>query len=69
MKNRLKLMFLPPYDSDLNLIEGLWGWLKSSVVNNVFFKNLFGVQVVIQNFIETINKVPAQTIDRLYVKM
>lgn len=32
MKDRLELMFLPPYSPDLNLIKGLWGWLKSSVV-------------------------------------
>lgn len=69
IKNRLELMFLPPYSPDLNLIEGLWGWLKSSVVNNVFFKSLVGVRVAIQNFIETINKAPTQTIDRLCAKM
>jgi putative transposase len=23
-KDRLELMFLPPYSSDLNMIEGLW---------------------------------------------
>ena len=69
MKHRLELMFLPPYSPDLNLIEGLWGWLKSSVVNNVFFKSLFSVRVAIQDFIQTINKVPTQTIDRLCVKM
>lgn len=68
-KSRLKLMFLPPYSPDLNLIEGLWGWLKSSVINNVFFKSLTKVRIAVQSFIETINKVPTQTIDRLCVKM
>ena len=58
MKNRLELMFLPPYSPELNLIEGLWGWLKSSVVNNVFFKSWASIRVAIQNFIGTINKVP-----------
>lgn len=69
MKGRLELMFLPLYSPDFNLIEGLWGWLKSSVVNNVFFKSLVSVRVAIQNFIGTINKVPTETIDRLCVKM
>jgi len=36
-KDRLELMFLPPYSPELNLIEGLWGGLKSSVINNVSF--------------------------------
>ena len=69
VKNRLELMFLPPYSPEFNLIEGLWGWLKSSVINNVFFPSLPKVKVIIQKFIENINKVPTKTIDRLCVKM
>lgn len=69
VKGRLELMFLPPYSPDLNLIEGVWGWLKSSVINNVFFPSLLKVKVTIQKFIENINKVSTQTIDRLCVKM
>ena len=34
---RLHLEFLPPYSPNLNIIEELWGWLKSTVINNVFF--------------------------------
>jgi transposase len=69
VKDRLELMFLPPYSPELNLIEGLWGWLKSSVINNVFFKSLSQVRSTIQTFIRHINKVPTQTIDRLCVRM
>ncbi|MDT2240976.1 transposase [Paenibacillus larvae] len=25
-----------PYSPQLNIVEGLWKWLKSSVINNVF---------------------------------
>ncbi|WP_082112555.1 transposase [Paenibacillus sp. DMB20] len=32
----LHLVFLPPYGSNLNPVEGLWLRLKSDVVNNVF---------------------------------
>lgn len=69
VKNKLELMFLPPYSPNLNLIEGLWGWLKSSVINNTFFPTLPKVRVAVNKFIEEINKVPTQTIDRLCVKM
>jgi transposase len=62
-------MFLPPFSPELNLIEGLWGGLKSSVANDVFFKSLVSVRVAVLKFIEIINKVPTQTIDRLCVKM
>jgi transposase len=68
-KNRLELVFLPPYSPELNLIEGLWGWLKSSVINNVFYPTLSRVRAAVQNFILHINKVPTQTIDRLCVRM
>ncbi len=34
---RLALIFLPPYSPQLNLMEGVWKWLKESVINNVFF--------------------------------
>jgi len=69
MKDRLELMYLPPYSPELNLIEGLWGWLKSSVINNVFFPILARVSIVVQKFIGYINKVPTQIIDRLCIKM
>lgn len=69
MKDRIELMFVPPYSPELNLIEGLWGWLKSCVINNIFFKSLSKVRVPVQQFIRYINKIPTQTIDRLCVKM
>jgi transposase len=69
MKDRIELMFLPPYSPEFNLIEGLWGWLKSSVINNVFFPTLSKVSIAVQKFIRYINKIPTQTIDRLCVKM
>ncbi len=28
---RLELVFLPPYSPELNLVEGLWKWLKADV--------------------------------------
>jgi len=69
MKDRIELMFLPPYSPELNLIEGLWGWLKSSVINNVFFQTLSKVSIAVQKFIRCINKVPTQIIDRLCIRM
>ena len=69
VKERLELKFLPPYSPNLNLIEGLWGWLKSSVINNVFFSTLSEIRMAVQGFIGMVNKVPAEIIDRLCVKM
>ncbi|MGL6104583.1 transposase, partial [Romboutsia sp.] len=63
------LMFLPPYSPELNLIEGLWGWMKSDIVNNRFFSSIAVVKTAINKFIDEINKVPTNTIDRLCVRM
>ena len=68
-KSRLELMFLPAYSPEFNLIEGLWGWMKSSVINNRFFSSVAVVKTVINKFINEINKVPMNTIDRLCVRM
>ncbi len=32
MEGRLKFIFLPPYSPQLNVVEGLWKWLKSDVI-------------------------------------
>ena len=69
VKDRLELKFLPPYSPEFNLIEGLWGWLKSSVINNVFFPTLMKIRIAVQGFLKSINKVPTKTLDRLCIKM
>ena len=66
---RLTLMFLPPYSPKLNFIEGLWGWLKDTCVNNVFFSKFYQVKIVVRKFINMVNSNPAQTIDRLCVQL
>ncbi|MDQ0050246.1 transposase [Paenibacillus polymyxa] len=38
--HRLQFVFLPKYSPDLNLIEGLWKWLKSDVVHNVILQEV-----------------------------
>ena len=64
-RDRLNLVFLPPYSPNLNMIEELWGWLKESVINNVFFKNLAEIKVAVHNFINWVNLNPLITINRL----
>jgi len=66
---RLTLMFLPPYSPKINIIEGLWGWLKDTCINNVFFSKFYQVRVAVRKFIAMVNSNPAQTIDRLCVQI
>ena len=68
-KERLQFLFLPPYSPNLNIIEGLWGWLKSEVINNVFFSSAKQIREAVRGFIDSIIKVPLQVIDMLCLKM
>jgi len=68
-KDRLQLVFLPPYSPNLNLIEGLWGWLKSTVINNVFYCSVKEIRKAVRGFIDSINKVQEYTIKRLCLRM
>lgn len=64
-KDKLTLMFLPPYSPNLNMIEELWGWLKSSVINNVFFEKLADIKKAVKDFIQWVNLYPDMVVDRL----
>lgn len=64
-QERLELLFLPPYSPDLNPIEGLWKWLKMSVVYNVFYEAIQDIYRNVQAFISEINQMPKTVIDRL----
>lgn len=62
---RLELCFLPPYSPQLNQIEGLWKWLKEACINNVFFSKMYQIKQSVRSFIQWIDTVPEQVIDRL----
>lgn len=66
---RLTLVFLPPYSPNLNLIEGLWKWLKTDVIANVFYSSVAEICKNIQAFLAGVNHVIDVVIDRLCIKM
>jgi transposase len=66
-KHRLELLFLPPYSPELNPIEGLWKWMKTSIIYNVFYASLQEIKDCVQTFIDEVNQTPEQVIDRLCV--
>jgi putative transposase len=66
---RLNFVFLPPYSPKLNLIEGLWGWLKSEIINNVFYNTAKEIRNAVRGFIDSVVKVPELVINRLCIKL
>jgi len=68
-EHRLQLMFLPPYSPNLNLIEGLWKWLKEKVIYNVFYKTIPEIRKNVNAFLQTISAEPEAVIQRLCCRL
>ena len=68
MQGRLELVFLPPYSPQLNMVEGLWKWLKSAVINHVFYHTVADIRQNVQQFMDEIMKTPMSIIDRLCIR-
>jgi transposase len=68
-QNRLELVFLPPYSPQLNIVEGLWKWLKSDVINNVFYHTTAEIRKNVQAFMDSIMTNPMNIIDRLCIRV
>jgi len=49
----------------MNLIEAFWGWLKRSVIDNVFFHSVAAIKLAGEAFIAMVNTTPANTRERL----
>lgn len=69
MEGRLELIFLPPYSPQLNVVEGLWKWLKSDVIHNVFYHKVADIRKNVHAFMENIMLDPMKIIDRLCIRM
>lgn len=66
---RLTFAFLPPYSPQLNIVEGLWKWLKADVVNNVFYHTVAEIRKNVSSFMNAVMQQPQIVIDRLCVRM
>lgn len=66
---RLQFVFLPKYSPELNLVEGLWKWLKSDVVHNVFYKKFYHIRINVAAFMKRANANHMEVIDRLCIRL
>jgi transposase len=60
------VVWLPRYSPELNLIEGLWGYLKRSALNNYFFGDLASLEDAIHDAFAALQQNPESTLSLTY---
>jgi transposase len=60
------VIWLPRYSPELNLIEGLWGYLKRSSLNNYFFGTVASLEQAIVDTFSALNQQPQTTLSLTY---
>jgi transposase len=60
------VVWLPRYSPELNLIEGLWGYLKRSSLNNYFFGSVESLERAIVDTFADLNQNPQTTLSLAY---
>jgi transposase len=56
------VVWLPRYSPELNLIEGLWGYLKRSALNNYFFGDIESLEDAIHDAFGELQRHPETTL-------
>jgi transposase len=60
------VVWLPRYSPELNLIEGLWGYLKRSALNNYFFGDIESLEAAIHDAFGELQRHPETTLSLTY---
>jgi transposase len=60
------VIWLPRYSPELNLIEGLWGYLKRSGLNNYFFGDLPTLEAAIDEVMVDLQQHPETALALAY---
>lgn len=61
-KQRLTLLFLPPYSPNLNGVERIWGWLKKSVIANRFHATRDDIRTSVLSFLDHLQAYPEKVL-------
>lgn len=64
--DHLFVVWLPRYSPELNLIEGLWGYLKRSALNNYFFGEIDSLETAIHDAFGELQQHPETTLSLAY---
>jgi len=60
------VVWLPPYSPELNLIEGLWGYLKRSALNNYFYGAIESLEAAIHGGFNELQQHPETALSLAY---
>ena len=60
------VIWLPRYSPELNLIEGLWGYLKRSALNNHFFGDVQRLEAAVHEAFAELQQHPETTLSLAY---
>lgn len=60
------VVWLPVYSPELNAIEGLWGYLKRSGLNNYFFGTVRSLEAAVDEVFANLNQHPETTLSLTY---
>lgn len=52
--SKLKLLFMPPYSPNLNLIERLWKFLRKTILYNKYYEKFANFKIAVMQFFENI---------------
>jgi len=65
-EDHIIVLWLPKYSPELNAIEGLWGYLKKSALNNYFFGDLESLETAVIEMFDALNQTPETTLSLAY---
>jgi len=60
------VIWLPKYSPELNLIEGLWGYLKKSALNNYFFGAIESLEAALHEAFTELQQHPETALSLAY---
>jgi transposase len=60
------VVWLPKYSPELNLIEGLWGYLKKSALNNYFYGQIESLEAAIHEAFAELQQHPETALSLAY---
>lgn len=65
-EDHMFVVWLPKYSPDLNMIEGLWGYLKQSALNNYFYGDLGSLEAAVDETFKELQQHPETALSLAY---